>query len=84
MKKYRTNFRVIIQSQTLQVSNLNSIIFNNTSSIDTVKVNTLPIAPGQSLSIIGNENEIDDTNYIIEIPDAPDPNTFYVITKTFL
>lgn len=84
MKKFRTNVRIIITSQTLKIENLNSIIFNNTSLIDTVKVNTFPIFPGQSLSITGNEGETDDTNYIIEIPNAPDPNTFYVITKTFI
>jgi len=84
MKKYKINTRVITQSMNLQIENLNSIMFINTSAIDTVKINTYPIAPGGSIIFDANELEIDTTIYIIELPNVADPNTFYVITKTYL
>ena len=80
LQKYNINFRVIQQSGVIP-SNCNSITFINTGVADTVKVNTFPIAPGQTLSIDGNAQEIDDPNYLIELG-ATEPGPFFILTKT--
>jgi len=80
-RKYNIAIRVIQQGGVIP-SNCNAITFINTSLIDTVKINTFPIQPGQSLTIEGNENELDITNYICELGTG-DPGTFYVLTKIF-
>jgi len=80
MKKYNVTFQVI-QASGKVPSFCNSITFNNTSTIDTVLINGMPLAPLQSLSIEGNENELDVTDYNVVI--GTDPNTLFVITKIF-
>lgn len=79
-KKYWINAQLIQQSGKVP-SECNSITFLNTSLIDTVLVLNVPIAPGQSLSIQGNEDEIDMTDYLVQL--GTDPNTFYVLRKFY-
>lgn len=80
MQKYNIDFQVIDQSGIIR-SNCAAITFINTSLIDTVKINTFPIQPGQTLSIEGNEKELDITTYICEL--GTDPQTFFVLTKQY-
>ena len=81
MKKFVVKFQVL-QSSGKIPSLCNAITFNNTSLIDTVLVNNMPLQPQQTLSIEGNEGEIDYTDYNVKL--GTDPNTFYVITKFFV
>lgn len=59
----------------------NAITFINTSLIDTIYVLNVPVLPQQSLSIEGNENEIDTTDYLVRV--GTDPNTLFCIRKFY-
>lgn len=80
MKKYFVQIQVLMQSGLIR-SNCNAIQIINTSTSDIVKINGLPIQPGQSLSINGNANEIDVSDYTIEL--GTDPQTCFIITKFY-
>ena len=80
MKKYYVQFEVLQSSGKVQ-SLCNAITFNNTSAADTVLINGMPLKPLQSISIEGNEGEIDTTDYNVVL--GTDANTFYVITKYY-
>jgi hypothetical protein len=82
MKPVQYEFQVLNQSATIK-SDCNGVMFINQSTIDTVQVNGTPILPGQTLSLNGNENEIDETIYNITLVAVPDPNTFFIITKFY-
>ena len=63
MQKYKTEFLQYTSDFTIQ-SNCNSIAFINLGSIP-VTIDKLILAPGASLSIDGNENEQNTTDYRI-------------------
>ena len=79
-REYFVQIQVIMQSGSIR-SNCNAIQIINTSNFDIIKVNGLPIQAGQSLSINGNVNEIDVSDYNIEL--GIDPQTCFVITKFY-
>lgn len=61
MKKYYLDFQQYATNQNLY-SNCNAITFINIGA-SSVFINKLELATGASLSIQGNENEIDTTTY---------------------
>ena len=69
------------QQNTNIISNCNNITFINTGTIS-VQVNTFTIVAGASLSIGGNENEIDRTIYNINFQGATNGNVV-VIRKIY-
>jgi hypothetical protein len=65
---YRTEFTQYTQNTTI-TGNCNAITFINTGTI-VVQVNQFELAPDAQLTIGGNENEIDVTNYSINFQGA--------------
>jgi hypothetical protein len=63
-----TKYKIDVQSYSTSIdieSNCNAITFYNSGTID-AKINTIPLLAGQSLSIEGNNNEIDATVYHLD------------------
>jgi hypothetical protein len=73
INQYQQNFNLI--------SNCNNITFINTGAV-TVQVNQFTLVAGASLSIGGNENEIDATVYNVSFSGATNGN-LTVIRKIF-
>lgn len=82
MKKVYYEFQTLNQSAKIK-SGCNAISFINSSTIDTVQVNGINLLPGQTISLNGNENEVDETDYNITLVAVPDPNTLFIITKYY-
>lgn len=86
MEKKPTKFKYIITEIkssvviTTSSQSINAITFINKSANNTPIINGYPIAPGESLTLSGNEYEVDDTIYNVTIPDTGTPN-FWTITK---
>jgi len=77
-----TTYRILVQSHTQTtkvISNCNAITFYNTGLV-AAKINTIPLPAGESLSIEGNENEMDITDYNIDLGTAT-TGTIFVIKK---
>lgn len=81
MRNYKIEIQDYAVNQKLKPL-CNAITFIN-GGTNTLTVNKLPLLPNQSLSIEGNENEIDTTDYNIVFPDATAGNLVYVIIKRF-
>ena len=62
--RYKNEFFQYLQTVRIP-SNCNAITFMNNGLVD-AKINTMPLLAGQSLSINGNENEMDATEYNID------------------
>lgn len=73
IQQYQQNYNVIAQC--------NNITFVNTGTIN-VQINTFILVPNSSLSIGGNENEIDTTIYNVSFQGATNGNLI-VIKKIF-
>lgn len=69
------------QQNTNIISDSNNITFINTGAIN-VEISTFTLIPNASLSIGGNENEIDRTIYNINFQGATDGNVV-VIRKIY-
>ena len=69
------------QQNTNIISNTNNITFINTGAIS-VQINTFTLVAGASLSIGGNENEVDKTIYNINFQGATNGN-LVVIRKIY-
>lgn len=67
-RKFKVDFEFLTKPTIVQ-SHYNAITFINASTISTdiIYVNNVPIGLGQSLSIEGNQNEIDTTVYTISM-----------------
>lgn len=77
---YRTEFTQYTQN-TVITGNCNSITFINTGTIN-VQVNQFVLTPDAQLTIGGNENEIDVTNYQINFQGVTN-GVISVIKKIF-
>jgi len=79
------NYRIetFTYNETIRIpANCNAITFINPSALITFKVNNIPVLPNATLSIEGNENETDITDYQIDFGTAT-TGTCYVIKKVF-
>ena len=79
-RKYRIELLQYQQNIVID-ANCNNITFINIGAIN-VKVNSFTLVPNSSLSIGGNENEIDVTKYTISFAGATNGN-IVVIKKVF-
>lgn len=77
---YRTEFTQYSQNTSI-IGNCNAITFINTGTIN-VQVNQFVLVPDAQLTIGGNENEIDVTNYQINFQGATN-GVISVIKKIF-
>ena len=80
MQNYRIDIGQYQQNINI-ISDCNNITFVNTGAIS-VQVNTFTIVAGASLSIGGNQNEIDRTIYTINFQGATN-GSLVVIRKIF-
>lgn len=80
MPPVKYSFEFIQYSATIRIpSNCNVITFINNGTID-CKINTMPLLAGQTLELAGNENEIDTTEYNIDLGSATN-GSIWVIKK---
>jgi hypothetical protein len=66
---YNSNYNI--------VSNCNAITFYNNGTVD-CKISTIPLPAGQSLSIEGNNDEIDTTTYLLDFGTSLTGNVFVI------
>lgn len=64
--KFKTEIQQFFQS-TRVASNCNAIFIKNTSVTVPLYVNNVLVAPGNIFTVSGNENEIDQTEYFIDM-----------------
>ena len=81
MRNYTTEFKPYYQPNNI-FADCNNITFINTGNV-TAYVNGMPITPNQSITIPGNQDEIDTTNYqfwfaTTGLPATPQPALFIV------
>jgi hypothetical protein len=81
MKKYIVEVLKYVQNTKLE-SNCNSLQFINTGT-QTLTINTVQLLPSQTLTISGNENEMDVTQYTLAFGTAALVNELTVIRKTY-
>lgn len=77
-RQYKTEIAYYTTNQRI-IANCNVITFINSGSF-TLYVNNFPITAGNNLSIAGNSDEIDVTEYLIDFRGATN-GEIYVIKK---
>lgn len=77
-RQYRTEIAYYTTNQRI-IANCNVITFVNNSPF-TIYVNNFPITSGNNLSIAGNNDEIDVTEYLIDFQGATNGQV-YIIKK---
>lgn len=78
MRKFRIDTTAVRQGRTVE-SNCNSIAFYNKGSVN-VTINTVELAPGESIAFGGHCGEVDLTFYEISFPSTTGA-LVYVIRK---
>lgn len=80
--RYKNIIAQYAVSGKIETTNSNAVTFKNIGN-DTFKVNNISFAKGASLTIVGNENEIDVTEYSLDVGTSTDC-LLLVITKVFV
>ena len=83
-KKYKITIQQWNENKIFkQGDKCNAITFINKSNTNVPVINGYPLAIGESLSIQGNENEIDTSIYKVSIDFTAGTPDLYIITKVF-